>query len=238
MERNSGARHSTGGTGCWLLAKGDSIFDSLGLWVHIQAWTLQQTCWSWIREELRGIQIRTATIFISGPKPRVYEWLVVEPKNELRALAADHFERLGQPAPGVCSIAEPNGPYREWFAGWWNEGVSVRWLGYRPRLGEYVGRIAARYPDLTILPEAHPELDLVGIVSKREPERRRLLAKAKKIGFNNECVWALYMYTGYTLYQRRKSLKEAQEYMSTIDEEVDPPEQAAAPTTTLADPHR
>jgi hypothetical protein len=192
--------------------------------------------------EVGGIQVRTADIFIHGPKPTVYEWLVIEPKRELWASAADHFERLGQPAPGFCPVAAGNGPYGEWFAGWWNERVSVRWLGYRPPLKEYVRRIAARYPDLTILPEAHPELDLVSIVSKREPERKRLLAQAKKMGFNNECVWALYMYTGYTLYQRTKSLKEAQDYMSTVDvgadDEVDPPEQTGAPTTELADPHR
>jgi hypothetical protein len=192
--------------------------------------------------EVGGIQVRTADIFIHGPKPTVYEWLVIEAKRELWASAADHFERLGQPAPGFCPVAAGNGPYGEWFAGWWNERVSVRWLGYRPTLKEYVRRIAARYPDLTIQPEAHPELDLVSIVSKREPERRRLLAQAKKMGFNNECVWALYMYTGCTLYQRTKSLKEAQEYMSTVDvgadDEVDPPEQTGAPTTESVDPHR
>ncbi|MGA7218902.1 MAG: hypothetical protein WBX38_11330 [Candidatus Sulfotelmatobacter sp.] len=110
-----------------------------------------------------------------------------------------------------------------------NACLFVGWV-IVPTLEEYVGRIAARYPDLTIQPEAHPELDLISMVSKREPERRRLLAEAKKMGFNNECVWALYMYTGHTLYHRTKSLKEAQEYMATIDEEV--------LTTALADQHR
>jgi hypothetical protein len=180
--------------------------------------------------EVDGIQVRIADIFIDGPKPKVYEWLVIEPKHELRTSLADHFERLGQPAPGFCPVACGNGPYGEWFAGWWNERVSVRWLGYRPTLREYVRRIAARYPDLPVLPETHRELDLISMVSKREPERRRLLAEAKKMGFNNECVWALCMYTGHTLYHRTKSLKEAQEYMATIDEEV--------LTTALADQHR
>ncbi len=188
--------------------------------------------------EVDGIQVRIADMFIHGPKPKVYEWLVIEPKRELWASAADHFERLGQPAPGFCPVAHGIGPYGEWFAGWWNERVSVRWLGYRPTSKEYVRRIAARYPNLTVQPETHRELDLVSMVSKREPERRRLLAQAKKNGFNNECVWALFMYTGHTLYHRTKSLKQAQEYMATIDEEVDPPEQMEAPTAASADRHR
>jgi hypothetical protein len=182
--------------------------------------------------ELAGIQVRIADIFIHGPKPTVYQWLVIEPRPELRSSMADEFERLEPPAPGVCPIAVPN-------AVWRNESVAVRWLDYRPKLKEYARQIESRYPNLTMLPEARPELDLVSIVSKREPERRRLLAQAKRMGFNTECVWALHMYTGYTLYQRMKSLKEATEYMSSIDVGFDEQsEQSGSFTTTSADPRR
>jgi hypothetical protein len=184
--------------------------------------------------ELAAIQIRTTDVFVHGPKPKIYQWLVLEPVHgvrpsiadwfehqgpfppEVRPSAADQFEDLGPRSPGVYPVPAANRFYRQWFTRCEGGTVAVPWHRYRPGLEKFLRQIALWLPNLTIRPEAHTELDLISFVSKREPERRRLLAQAKRMGFSNDCVHALYSYTGPTLYSHR-SLKDANEYMSTVD---------------------
>jgi hypothetical protein len=167
--------------------------------------------------ELAAIQIRTTDVFVRGPKPKVYQWLVLEPVPEVRPSIADQFEHLGPLPPGTCPIPAADGTYREWFTRYEGGSVTVAWYQYRPALEKFVRQIASRFPNLTMLPEAHTELDLVSFINKPEPERSRLFAQAKRMGFSRDCVWALCMYTGYTLYQHMRSLKQSAEYMSTVD---------------------
>jgi hypothetical protein len=182
--------------------------------------------------ELAAIQIRTADVFVRGPKPKVYQWLVVEPVKEVRASVADQFEQLGPLPPGSCPIPAADGSYREWFTRYEGGSVTVAWHQYRPLLEKVLRQIASRFPNLTIRPEAHTELDLVSFINKPEPERRRLFVQAKRMGFSRDCVWALYSYTDYTLYQHRRSLKQSAEYMANIDIGAGEDAETAAPAAS------
>jgi hypothetical protein len=181
--------------------------------------------------ELAAIQIRTTDVFVHGPKPKVYRWLVLEPVQEVRPSIADWFEQLGPLPPGACPIPAADGSYREWFTRYEGGSMTVAWYQYRPALEKFLRQIASRFPNLTILREAHTELDLVSFINKPEPERRRLFAQAKRMGFSRDCVWALYSYTDYTLYQHRRSLQQSAEYMSTVDVGTDE-DATSAPATS------
>jgi hypothetical protein len=67
----------------------------------------------------------------------------------------------------------------------------------------------------------HPELDLIHAVSRREPERRKLLAEAKRKGYGADCITALRLKTmGPTLYSHEfESWQQAAEYMAKVDTE-------------------
>ena len=67
----------------------------------------------------------------------------------------------------------------------------------------------------------HPELDLISAVSKREPERRKLLAEAKRKGYEADCLIALrFNSMGPSFYFHEfKSMQQAVEYMAKVDTE-------------------
>jgi hypothetical protein len=67
----------------------------------------------------------------------------------------------------------------------------------------------------------HPELDLISAVSKREPERRKLLAEAKRKGYGADCLAALRLNSmGPSLcFHEFKSWRQVAEYMAKVDAE-------------------
>lgn len=162
--------------------------------------------------EILSVGIQTRTIFVYGPKPRVIEWLVVEPEAGTRSLVVAQCNHLFPPI-GTCD------PYREWFAAPVEGILRIPWQSYRPALQAFVDQIELHFPKLTKGEVILPELDLISAVNAREPERRRLLAEAKRLGYGADCVRALWMNPiGSSLYTRR-SLKASAEYMNNIEGE-------------------
>jgi hypothetical protein len=163
-----------------------------------------------------SIRVREAEVFISGPKPNVVQWLVVEPAPEICAPIADQFERLSPPTLG-CDL------YREWFTGWSGTGIFTEWKLYRPGLRTFIRQIASKFPNLSIAEDSRSELDLTGLARKPELEQRKLLAQAKRLGFGAACVFALMNHK-----YKRMSMAEAREYMSNIDMDTDVDGRAAS----------
>jgi len=161
-------------------------------------------------EEVASVQIQTRKLFVYGPKPKLTEWLVIEPKPAVRSLVADEFQRLAPPA-ATCD------PRREWFSGSKDGIIWIPWQSYRPALRELVRQIELHFPNLTRSELKLPDLDLINASNMAEPERGQLLAKAKRMGHGADCIWALYRNpTGPPLYSRR-SLEECIEYMAHIE---------------------
>ncbi len=162
--------------------------------------------------EVLSVGIQTRTIFVHGPKPKIVEWLVVEPQPRAQIFVTAQFNHLSPPI-GTCD------PYREWFAGSVDGILRIPWQSYRPALRAFANQIELHFPKLTESEVTLPELDLISAVNAREPERRRLLAEAKRLGYGADCIRALWMNSvGSSLYTRR-SLKESAEYMSNIEAE-------------------
>jgi hypothetical protein len=47
--------------------------------------------------EVASISVQTREVFVHGPKPRIYEWLVIEPKPEARSFLAGQGEGFCPP---------------------------------------------------------------------------------------------------------------------------------------------
>jgi hypothetical protein len=162
--------------------------------------------------EVLSIGVQTRTIFVHGPKPKIVEGLVMEPEPAAGALVTAQFNQLSPPI-GTCD------PYREWFAGSKEGTLRIPWQFYRPALRPFLDQIELHFPKLTKSEVALPDLDLISAVNAREPERRRLLAEAKRMGYGAYCIHALWMNPiGASLYMRR-SLKECVEYMTSVEAE-------------------
>ena len=95
--------------------------------------------------------------------------------------------------------------------------IWIPWQLYSPALRVFVNQIELHFPNLTKAELKLPELDLISAVNKPDPERRRLLAEAKRMGYGADCLWALHRNSiGSSLYMRR-SLKECIEYMANVE---------------------
>lgn len=83
----------------------------------------------------------------------------------------------------------------------------------------FLDQVALLFPNLPVNEVKHPELDLISAVNKPDPERRKLLSEAKRLGYGRDCLLALYGSTfGGSLYQRRyKTLRECAEYMASVN---------------------
>jgi hypothetical protein len=160
--------------------------------------------------EVASVGIRSFDVFVSGPKPQVREFLVVTPEAGVRASVAEPLDRLYP--PGAVPV-----PFVDRFARYYDGDVWVPWTTYTPALRVLISQIQSRFPGLTIARETRSELDLISYVSKREPERRRLLAQAKRMGFGRECMWALRSYTPGTAMYSSRSLRECREYVESLD---------------------
>ena len=47
--------------------------------------------------EVDSISVNTREVFVHGPTPKIYEWLVIEPKPEARSFLAGQGERFCPP---------------------------------------------------------------------------------------------------------------------------------------------
>ena len=95
--------------------------------------------------------------------------------------------------------------------------IRIPWRSYRPHLRAFVNQIELHFPNLTKGERTLPALDLISAVNAPEPERRKLFAEFKRMGYGADCMWALYKNPiGSSLYMRR-SLRECVEYMAQIE---------------------
>jgi hypothetical protein len=170
-------------------------------------------------EEIASIWIRTVAVFYMGPKPRVFEWLVVEPDPKTRVAVAEQYERV---APPITACDR----YREWFTGWKSEegALSTPWLLYQPALQPFMRQLAARFVNLRVAPERRLELDLIGFARKSPAEQRMLLTEVIRIRLTWACEIAVMMDR-----HGRRSREEARKYLAdfaTDAEEGTAPSQA------------
>jgi hypothetical protein len=148
--------------------------------------------------EIASVSIRTVEVLLYGPKPKVVEWLVIEPSQ----VAA---ENISEEAPSFLldtRRADWTAPYLNERV-YWADGercLNVGWKLYRPAVRDFLREMARDCPSIAIGREGHSELDLNGIWNgyREQPDaqQRRMLVQAKRLGFGPDCVRLLNLYRG------------------------------------------
>lgn len=134
--------------------------------------------------EIASVSIRTVEVFLYGPKPRVVEWLMINPIPQV----AENIP--GQMPPFLGDTRTPKLSERIY---WDNEKrrLAVGWKRCRPDLRVFLQQIIQEYPSITIGSEDHSELDLNdiwrGSFLNLDQPKRRLLAQAVSLGFRRHC---------------------------------------------------
>lgn len=145
--------------------------------------------------EIASMSIRTVQVFLYGPKPRIVEWLVVEPAE----LVAEDVYRHVRP---ILAAADPD---KVALVNYEDGRFTIQWKWWQPSLREFLQRLRQECPSFTIGLEDSSELDLNsiwrGISLNLDPKRRQLLVRAMQLGFGCECKRLLSRYK-YISYQK------------------------------------
>jgi hypothetical protein len=138
--------------------------------------------------EIASMSVRTLEVFLYGPKPKIVEWLVIEPAHAVADNISKHIHPLLtrlDPDQAVLVSDE--------------EGcLTIEWRWWRPALRAFLQQVVRECPSVVIGPEERSELDLNGIWhglrERPDPGQRRMLAKATRLGFGCECAGLLSRY--------------------------------------------
>ena len=148
--------------------------------------------------EIASMSAKSIDVFLYGPKPKVVEWLVIEPAETIAEDVSDHIRPLqcGM-RPNLCGI-KPIDPRKQVFVGNEEGPLTIEWKWCRPALRSFLQQVSPQCPSIFIAPEQRSELDLNGIWHgfKVQPhsDQRRLLAQAMRLGFAGKCKWLLIRY--------------------------------------------
>ncbi|MGA8086828.1 MAG: hypothetical protein WCA10_05940 [Terracidiphilus sp.] len=179
--------------------------------------------------EIASMSAHTIDLFLYGPKPKVVEWLVIEPASAVAEEVSDHIRPLKcGVSPNVCGI-KPIDPDKQVFVGNEEGPLTIEWKWCRPALRTFLRRVAQQCPSILVGPEQCSELDLNGIWHgfREEPnaQQRRMLAQATRLGFGSKLVQLLSLYRFCTFPSYRK----ATAYLAEIEREETETEHAAVP---------
>jgi len=168
--------------------------------------------------EIASIAAKTIDVYLYGPKPRVIEWLVIEPAAPVADEVSDHVRPLQPGMPNLCGV-RPIDPCKQVVVGNEEGSLTIEWRYCRPALRAFLEQVALQCPSM-VIPEQHSELDLNGIWHgfRRGPdaEQHRMLLRAKQLGFGSKCVQLLSLYRFMPLSEARGYLDETQREESRI----------------------
>jgi hypothetical protein len=159
--------------------------------------------------EIASMSARTVEVFLNGPKPRIVEWLMIEPSETVADAVSSH----------VCPLLTPMEPDRAVLVAYEDGRLTIEWKWWRPALRAFLQQLVQECPSVVIAPEERSELDLNGIWHGISldlgQQKRRLLVRAMRLGFGCECRRLLSRY-------KYISFQKAAAYLAEIErEEVD-----------------
>jgi hypothetical protein len=156
--------------------------------------------------ETASLSIRTLEVFLYGPKPKIVEWLVIEPAHAVADDISRHIRPLLTPLDPDKAVLVADDEGR----------LTIEWKWWRPALQVFLQQAVRECPSVVIAPEERSELDLNriwhGLREKPNAEQRRMLAKATRLGFGCECAGLLSRYRSGAF----RSFREAGAYLAEI----------------------
>src|SRR6266481_2893661 len=96
---------------------------------------------------------RTVEVLLDGSKPRIVEWLVIEPSQAIAQRFSDHIRPL----------LKSDDPGKQVYVTNEEGRLTMEWKWCRPALPIFLQQIARACPSVVIGHEEHSELDLNGI---------------------------------------------------------------------------
>ena len=153
--------------------------------------------------ELSSMTLETVDVYISGPRPRVLEALVIEVKPQTRTALAKEFTQISTVG-------------KRWFTRWNGRNITIPPGRYHPTLRGFLEKVVSRYPSIKVTTEEKSELELTGLARKPVVEQRTLLVEAKRLGLGWDCI-TLLMDNPY----RRMSMREALRFISDAEAHAD-----------------
>jgi hypothetical protein len=161
--------------------------------------------------EIASMSIRTVEVFLYGPKPKIIEWLVIEPAQAVTEDISDYVRF--QPRCGVgCGLQTLD---KQVLVTNEEGRLTLEWKHSRPALSVFLQEVARACPSVVIAPEERSELDLNGIWTGSlapSARQRRMLGQAKRLGFGGECVQRL-------CHDKLMSFGEAGAYLAKAEQE-------------------
>lgn len=163
--------------------------------------------------EIASMSIRTIEVFLYGPKPKIVEWLMIEPTQEA-------VERISAQIPSFLQDMKPPDFWTPDLSErtYWDKRerrLAVGWKQCRPALRMFLQRVVREFPSIVVGPEERSELDLNGVWhGPREgpdAQQRRMLIQARRLGFGPDCVRLLNIYRGMPFQQCAPYLAEIEE---------------------------
>jgi len=156
--------------------------------------------------EIASMSIRTVEVFLYGPRPRIVEWLVVEPAQTVANAVSSHVRPLLTPMEPDKAVLVAH-----------EEGcLTVEWKWWRPAPRVFLQQVVQECPSVVIAPEERSELDLNGIwrgISLNlDQQKRQLLVRAIRLGFGCECKRLLSRY-------KYISFQKAAAYLAEVERE-------------------
>lgn len=160
--------------------------------------------------EIASMSVRTVEVFLDGPKPRIVEWLVIEPSQAVAEDFSCHIRPLLRRLDPVKVVLAAD-----------EEGcLTIEWKWWRPALLVFLRQIARECPSIVIANEVRSELDLNGIwrgISMNlnkdlSVQERQKLVQAKHLGFGCDCAWLLGRY-------KHTSPQRAAAYLAELEQE-------------------
>ena len=148
--------------------------------------------------EIASMSIHTIELFLHGPKPKVIEWLVIEPASTIKEAVSHHIRTLqcGM-SPNTCGLPSVDAD-RQIYVGSEQGPLTIEWKWCRPALRTFLQHVSQQCPSIAIGPEKCSELDLNGTWNGwgEEPnaQQRLLLVQAVHLGFGRKCAQLLNLY--------------------------------------------
>jgi len=158
--------------------------------------------------EIASIAVRTVDVFLYGPKPKIVEWLMIEPAHAVAESVSDQIP-LFLWDTRMTDLSER--------VYWVNEErrLAIGWEWCRPALRIFLQQVVQECPSIIIAPEERSELDLNGIWkgrAKPDAQQRQMLLQACRLGFFCDCAQRISQY-------KHMSFRKAGAYLAEIKRE-------------------
>ena len=159
--------------------------------------------------EIVSVSLRATEVFLYGPKPKLVEWLVIEPSQAVAGVISNQ-------TPPSLGEARTRELCDRVFWAKDERHLAVGWESCRPSVQILLEQIVREFPSIVIGPEERFELDLNGIWHgyRESPnaDQRRMLAQAERLGFHCDLA-------GVLSQRKRMGFRAAGAYLAEIQKE-------------------